>query len=86
VSLRGIQTNVLAQFPAEIGKIREKIEVGPGVRGTEQWTKFVKEGGADTDRSSQILFVEFGNGFLCMCQVLGGFPGVFAFTVAFLAD
>jgi hypothetical protein len=30
--------------------------------------------------------VEFGNGFLSVCQVLGGFPGVFAFTVAFPAD
>jgi hypothetical protein len=30
--------------------------------------------------------VELGNSFLSMRQVLGGFPGVFAFAVAFLAD
>jgi hypothetical protein len=30
--------------------------------------------------------VELGNGFLSMRQVLGGFPGVFAFAVAFPAD
>jgi hypothetical protein len=30
--------------------------------------------------------VELGNGFLSMQQVLGGFPGVFAFAVAFPAD
>jgi hypothetical protein len=30
--------------------------------------------------------VELGNGFLSMQQVLSGFPGVFAFAVAFLAD
>jgi hypothetical protein len=30
--------------------------------------------------------VELGNGFLSMRQVLGGFPGVFTFTVAFPAD
>jgi hypothetical protein len=30
--------------------------------------------------------VKLGNGFLRMQQVLGGFPGVFAFAVAFLAD
>jgi hypothetical protein len=36
--------------------------------------------------SGRILFVEFGNGFFSVCQVLDGFPGVFAFTVAFPAD
>jgi hypothetical protein len=30
--------------------------------------------------------VELGNGFLSMRQVLGGFPSVFAFAVALLAD
>jgi hypothetical protein len=30
--------------------------------------------------------VEFGNSFLSMCQVLGGFSSVFAFAVAFPAD
>jgi hypothetical protein len=30
--------------------------------------------------------VELGNGFLSMQQVLGGFPGIFTFTIAFLAD
>jgi hypothetical protein len=30
--------------------------------------------------------VELGNGFLCMRQVLGRFPGVFAFAVALPAD
>jgi hypothetical protein len=30
--------------------------------------------------------VEFGNSFHSVCQVLGGFPGVFAFAVAFPAD
>jgi hypothetical protein len=36
--------------------------------------------------SGWILFVEFGNGFLSMRQVFSGFPGVFAFAVAFSAD
>jgi hypothetical protein len=36
--------------------------------------------------SGWILFVELGDGFLCMQQVLGGFPDVFAFAVAFPAD
>jgi hypothetical protein len=48
--------------------------------------EFIKESSADTMWSSWILFVELGNGFLSMRQVLGGFPGVFAFTVAFPAD
>jgi hypothetical protein len=30
--------------------------------------------------------VEFGNSFLSVCQVLSGFPSVFAFAVAFPAD
>jgi hypothetical protein len=30
--------------------------------------------------------VKFGNSFLSMCQVLGGFPSVFAFAVALPAD
>jgi hypothetical protein len=30
--------------------------------------------------------VELGNSFLSVCQVLGGFPSVFAFAVAFPAD
>jgi hypothetical protein len=48
--------------------------------------EFIKESSADTAWSSWILFMELGNGFLCMQQVLGGFPGVFAFAVAFPAD
>jgi hypothetical protein len=52
----------------------------------EQWTEFVKESSADTAWSGWILFVEFGNSFLSMCQVLGGFPSVFAFAVALPAD
>jgi hypothetical protein len=48
--------------------------------------EFIKESSADTAWSSWILFVELGDGFLCMRQVLGGFPGVFSFTVAFPAD
>jgi hypothetical protein len=36
--------------------------------------------------SSWILFVELGNGFFCVRQVFGGFPGVFTFAVAFPAD
>jgi hypothetical protein len=85
-SSQGIQTNVFTKFPAKIGKIGEKVRVGPGVGGMEQWTEFIKESSTDTAWSSWILFVEFGNGFLSMCQVLGGFPGVFAFAVAFPAD
>jgi hypothetical protein len=86
VSSRGIQTNVFTKFPAETSKIGEKVGVSPGVGGTEQWTKLIKESSADTAWSSWILFVELGNGFFCMRQVFGGFPGVFAFTVAFPAD
>jgi hypothetical protein len=48
--------------------------------------EFIKESSADTARSGWILFVELGNGFLSVCQVLGGFPGVFAFAIAFPAD
>jgi hypothetical protein len=84
--LRGIQTNVFTKFPAEIGQIGEKVRVGPGVGGTEQRMEFIKESSADIAWSSWILFVEFGNSFLSVCQVLGGFPGVFAFAVAFPAD
>jgi hypothetical protein len=86
VSSQGIQTNVFTKFPAKIGKIREKVGVGPGVGGTEQWTELVKESSADTAWSGWILFVELGNGFFSMQQVLGGFPGVFAFAVALPAD
>jgi hypothetical protein len=52
----------------------------------EQWTEFIKESSTDTSESGWILFVELGNGFLCMRKVLGGFPGVFTFAVAFPAD
>jgi hypothetical protein len=48
--------------------------------------EFVKESSADTSWSSWILFMKLGNGFFSMQQVLGRFPGVFAFTVAFPAD
>jgi hypothetical protein len=85
-SSRGIQTNIFTKFPAKIGKIREKVGVGPGVRGTEQWTEFIKKSSADTAWSGWILFVKFGNSFLSVCQVFSGFPGVFAFAVAFPAD
>jgi hypothetical protein len=85
-SSRGIQTNVFTKFPAEIGKIGEKVGVGPGVGGTKQWTEFVKESSADTAWSGWILFVEFGNSLFSVCQVLGGFPGIFAFAVALPAD
>jgi hypothetical protein len=52
----------------------------------EQWTEFIKESSTDTAWSSWVLFVEFGNSFLSVHQVLGGFPGVFTFAVAFPAD
>jgi hypothetical protein len=52
----------------------------------EQWTEFIKESSADTAWSGWIFFVKLGNGFLSMQQVLGGFPDVFAFTIAFPAD
>jgi hypothetical protein len=48
--------------------------------------EFVKESSADTSWSSWILFMELGNGFLSMQQVLSGFLGVFAFAIAFSAD
>jgi hypothetical protein len=48
--------------------------------------EFIKESSADTAWSSWILFVEFGNGFLGMRQVLSRFLGVFAFAVAFPAN
>jgi hypothetical protein len=52
----------------------------------KQWTEFIKESSADTAWSGWIIFVEFGNSFLSVCQVPGGFPGVFAFAIAFPAD
>lgn len=48
--------------------------------------EFSKESGIDATRSSQILFVKLGDGFLSVGQVLGRFPGVIAFGVAFPAD
>jgi hypothetical protein len=48
--------------------------------------EFIKKSSADTAWSGWVLFVEFGNSFLSVRQVFGGFPGVFAFAVAFPAN
>jgi hypothetical protein len=48
--------------------------------------EFIKESSTDTAWSGWFLFVELGNGFLSMRQVLGRFPGIFTFTIALPAD